>query len=67
MAGFTDILYTYTNANNSSYVSYRGRAIGLRYYGTVFDAAVFGFPMYFVKKEDAKVMAQELMQSLHVN
>lgn len=67
MAGFTDILYTYTNKSNSSYVQYRGRAIALRYYGTAYDAAVFGFPMYFVKKEDAKVMAQELMQSLHVN
>jgi hypothetical protein len=31
----------------------------------VYDAAVLGFPMYFVKKQDAKVMATELLQSMH--
>jgi hypothetical protein len=66
MAGFTDILYSYVNADNSPNVSYRGRAIALRYYGTVYDAVVLGFPMYFVDREDAKVMAREILQSLHV-
>ena len=66
MAGFTDILYSYENDPSSPNVSYRGRAIALRYYGTVYDAVVLGFPMYFVKKDDAKVMAQEILQSLHV-
>jgi hypothetical protein len=67
MAGFTDILYTYKNELNSPYVKYRGKAVALRYYGTVYDAVVLGFPMFFVKKDDAKRMAIELMQSLHVN
>jgi hypothetical protein len=66
MAGFTDILYSYENDPSSPNVSYRGRAIALRYYGTVYDAAVFGFPMYFIKKDDARVMAQEILKSLHV-
>jgi hypothetical protein len=66
MAGFTDILYSYVNANNSPNVQYRGRAIALRYYGTVYDAVVLGFPMYFVDRDDAKVMAQEILRSLNV-
>ena len=66
MAGFTDVLYSYENDNDSPNVTYRGRAIALRYYGTVYDAAVLGFPLYFVKKADAKVMAQEILKSLHV-
>lgn len=66
-AGFTDILYSYVNRDDSPYVMYRGRAIGLRYYGTVFDAVVLGFPLYFVKKEDAIKMAHEILRSLHVN
>jgi hypothetical protein len=66
MAGFTDILYSYVNDDNSPNVTYRGRAIALRYYGTVYDAAVLGFPLYFIKKADAKVMAQEILRSLHV-
>jgi hypothetical protein len=66
MAGFTDILYSYVNDPNSPNVTYRGRAIALRYYGTVFDAVVLGFPMYFIQKDDAKRMAQEILHSLHV-
>lgn len=66
MAGFTDVLYSYENSPTSPNVSYRGRAVALRYYGTVFDAVVLGFPMYFIKKQDAQVMAQEILRSLHV-
>ena len=49
MAGFTDVLYSYENDRNSPNVTYRGRAVALRYYGTVYDAVVLGFPMYFIK------------------
>jgi hypothetical protein len=66
MAGFTDYLYSYVNADNSPNVKYRGQVTALRYYGTVYDAAVLGFPMYFIREEDAKRMAQELLTSLHV-
>lgn len=66
MAGFTDVLYSYENSPNSPNVTYRGRAVALRYYGTVYDAVVLGFPMYFIKKDQAKVMAQEILRSLHV-
>ncbi len=49
LAGFTDILYSYKNRRRQSRIpSYRGRAMALRYYGTVYDAVVLGFPMYFV-------------------
>ena len=65
-AGFTDIMYSYVNRDNSQFVYYRGRAIGLRYYGSVFDAVVLGFPMYFVQKDDAKVMAREILHNMHV-
>lgn len=66
MAGFTDVLYSYENDPMSPNVSYRGRAVALRYYGTVYDAVVLGFPMYFIKKQDAQVMSQEILRSLHV-
>jgi hypothetical protein len=66
MAGFTNILYSYVNADNSPNVTYRGRAIALRYYGTVYDAMVLGFPLYFVRKDDAIVMASEILKSVNV-
>lgn len=66
-AGFTDNLYAYKNLDNSTYTSYRGRPMALRYYGTVYDAVVLGFPMYFIVESDAKVMAQQILANLHVN
>ena len=65
-AGFTQGLYTYVNRDDSQYPMYRGRYMAIQYYGTVFDAVVLGFPMYFIKKDDAKRMAQEVLQNLHV-
>lgn len=65
-AGFTEGLYSYENLPNSPYVTYRGRYIALRYYGTTYDAVVLGFPMYFVRENDARTMAREILQSLNV-
>jgi hypothetical protein len=65
-ASFTEGLYSYENQPTSSYPLYRGRYIGLRYYGTVYDAAVLGFPLYFIREADAKTMAKEILQSLNV-
>ncbi len=63
-AGFTDVIYTYHNEDNSQFVQYRGRPCGLRYYGTVFDAVVFGFPIFFIRKDDAQILAKEILQSM---
>ena len=64
--GFTDVLYSYQNDPQSPFVQYRGRATGLRYYGTVFDAVVLGFPMYFIREDDARVAATEVKRSLGI-
>jgi len=63
-AGFTDIIYRYWNDDRTGLPKYRGLACGLRYYGTSFDAIVLGFPMFFIRKEDAKRMASEMLRSL---
>lgn len=62
-AGFTDVIYRYGNDPNGLTWP-RGLAIGLRYYGTAFDSIVLGFPMFFIREEDAAVMAQEILSSL---
>jgi len=62
-AGFTSNIYIYDNAADGL-TEPRGMACGLRYYGTVFDAVVFGFPIYFIRKNDAKVLANEILESL---
>ena len=63
-AGFTDIIYTYKNANDSPFVQFRGRACGLRYYGTSFNVVVLGFPVFFIQKQDAKILASQILHSL---
>ena len=65
-AGFTVSLYTYINLPSSSYVSYRGRTIALRYYGTTFDAVVLGFPLYFINEDDAIVMGKQILRNLNI-
>lgn len=64
IAGFTDKMFLYKNDPSSSFDEYRSQTVGLRYYGSVFDAAVFGFPIYFLKTEDAKIMATEILNSM---
>ncbi len=61
--GFTSNIFIYDNAADGL-VEPRGMACGLRYYGTSFNAAVFGFPIYFIRKDDARVMASEVLRSL---
>ncbi len=63
-AGFTDVIYRYTNDDLTGLPQFRGLPCGLRYYGTVFDAVVLGFPMFFIQPNDARRMAQEILQSL---
>jgi len=63
-AGFTDVIFRYICSENSQLGIYRSSAVGLRYYGTVFNAIVLGFPMYFIEEDDAQTMAAEMLQSL---
>lgn len=66
-AGFTEIIYSYKNRDDSQYSQYRGRACGLRYYGTSFDAVVLGFPVFFINKQHAITLASEILASLGIN
>lgn len=64
-SGFTDILYKYRNDQGSDLLQYRGKACGLLYTGTSFNAVILGFPMYFIKEEDTKVMSQEILNVIN--
>ncbi|MBD3226240.1 MAG: hypothetical protein GF313_16045 [Caldithrix sp.] len=64
IAGFTDKMYIYRNDISSSFTEYRGKTVGLRYYGSVFDAVVLGFPVYFIQKDDAMTMASEILSNM---
>ncbi|OPX35434.1 hypothetical protein B1H10_01280 [candidate division KSB1 bacterium 4484_188] len=62
-AGFTDVIYTYAN-ELSGLPNWRGEPTGIRYYGTSFNTIVLGFPLFFVDKSDAFIMADEMLHSL---
>lgn len=63
-AGFTSVIWRYKNDDYVGIPTYRGYPVGIRYYGTSFDAIVLGFPMFFINQEDAARMAQEMLRSL---
>lgn len=62
--GFSKFIYVYQNSDWSTYFEYRGRFVGVQYFGTVYDAIVLGFPMYFIEEEDAIRMGNEMLTSL---
>ncbi|HKB84805.1 MAG TPA: hypothetical protein VKD08_01455 [Ignavibacteriaceae bacterium] len=65
-AGFTDIIYSYSNNINSQFPQYRGKACGLRYYGSSFDAVILGFPVFFLVEDDAQLMVNQILQNLNL-
>ncbi len=65
-AGFTDIIYSYSNDINSPFPQYRGKACGLRYYGSSFDAVILGFPVFFLVQDDAQLMVNQILQNLNL-
>jgi hypothetical protein len=66
-AGFTDAIFRYRNDDVTGIPTFRGYPCGLRYYGTSFDAIVLGFPMFFIRYQDAQVMAAQMLHSLGIN
>lgn len=64
MAGFTNRMLLYKNDLSSLYYKYRSQTVGLRYYGSVFDALVLGFPLYFIEKESAAKLGSDILQSM---
>jgi len=61
-AGFTEATYRYLSRTGKA--DFEGQPVGLRYRGTTFDAIVFGFPIYFLRKDDAQALGEDVLQSM---
>ena len=59
--GFTEGIYAYFGDENRNFI---GQDCGIRYIGTDFNVIVTGFPMFFLMREDAEVMAIELLEGI---
>ncbi len=57
--GAAEELYTMDMRNNSS--PYEGTLCGLRYLGTDYKLVFFGFPLYFMDQNQARLAAQHVM------
>ncbi len=62
--GFTEIAVAYDTSPQTSYPEFRGSVVGLIYFGTSFDAAILGFPLFFIEREDAKRFATAIMDRM---
>jgi len=65
--GFTKVIYAYNAQENSQIPTFRGEPVGLQYYGTSFNSAVLGFPIFFLKKADATTLANQILTSMKFN
>ncbi len=63
-AGFTEVMYVYANLISSNFFQWRGEPVGIRYYGSVFDTIVLGFPLFLMNETDATIMANRMLNSL---
>lgn len=63
-ASFTDVLYQYRPKPNADNIKYSGQACALLYTGTSFNAVVLGFPLYFMTRESAETLADEVLTTL---
>ena len=61
---FTKIIYSYHAKPNSQLPDFRGQTVGIQYFGTSFNAVVLGFPIYFLKKQDAQVVANDILNNM---
>lgn len=61
--GFTKVIYAYQN-ELAGLTWPRGNPVGLQYFGTSFNAVILGFPIYFIQKDDAIILGQEILQSM---
>ncbi len=63
-AGFTSPIYTFECRSDCGDPNLRGKTIGIRYFGTSFDAVVFGFPIFFMKEEDAETIIDQILTNM---
>ncbi len=62
---FTETLYTYRSSDeNGDPTEWEGLPCVIRYYGTSYNTVVIGFPVFFLKQTDARVMMQEILTNL---
>jgi hypothetical protein len=61
--GFTEVIYVYQN-DLDGLTWPRGNPVGLQYFGTSFDAVIFGFPIFFIVEEDARILGRQVLESL---
>ena len=57
--GLAENIYTMDMRNNSS--SYEGAVCGLRYIGNDYKLVFFGFPLYFMDQDQARLTTQQVM------
>jgi hypothetical protein len=54
-----DVIYTADMLNNAS--PFEGLPCGVRHLGSSYKTAIFGFPMYFMDRDQARLAAQQVM------
>ena len=59
--GFTQVIAAYEPKEGSPTPQNRGTPVALVYYGTSFDAAVVGFPLFFMERDGVRAFADAIL------
>ena len=59
LGGFTTPIFNYHGDDTRV----EGLPCGLRYYGSVFDVALLGFPLWHMEREDAERVGEAVLES----
>lgn len=62
--GFTQVVAAYVPTSDSPTPQYRGTPVALIYYGTAFDAAVVGFPLFYMQQDDVRAFADAILSRI---
>ncbi len=64
---FTRVIYRFQckeTANSSIRNTFQDRPCAIRYLGSSFDIILFGFPLLYIRPEEAKLVAQKILEDL---
>ena len=59
-----DLMFTYQNDPSSLFLQYRGLPCGIKYNSESFQSVLVGFPLFFIKQNEAEILGEELLLNL---
>jgi hypothetical protein len=64
LLAYPEVIYTFNSASGDT--AFQGKPCGIRYLGEDYKVVFFGFPLYFMKEDEATLVAHKVLSDLEV-